>query len=283
MTKIGRWLYAAGGNAEAARLSGINIRALQDRRVRLQRVRGGGRRGNPDLADGTAIAGDGLLRRRLPRDGRRIVGGTSILGGRGAIWRTMLGVPSSSSSSATASTCSRSTRTTRTSSGARSSWSPSRSTRSRAARHERGSAGSFDYVVVGAGSGGSVVARRLVDAGAARWPWSRPAGAASNPAIHDPGRWCRAVGGRRWTGATRPSRSAACADRALAWPRGRVLGGPSALNGMIYMRGHRLDYDGWACRVRTAGASTTSCRSSSAPRTSTAGRPSTTVREGRCA
>ena len=106
------------------------------------------------------------------------------------------------------------------------------------------SAGSFDYVVVGAGSGGSVVARRLVDAGASV-AVVEAGGAPVEPAIHDPGRWAELPGSTvDWGYETEPQR--ACAGRRLAWPRGRVLGGTSALNGLAHIRGHRLDYDGWA-------------------------------------
>jgi choline dehydrogenase len=102
----------------------------------------------------------------------------------------------------------------------------------------------FDVVVVGSGSAGSVVARRLVDAGAS--VLLLEAGAADeNPAIHDPARlfelWDSA---EDWGYRTVPQ--AACADRELGLPRGKVLGGSSALNGMIYIRGHRSDFDGWA-------------------------------------
>lgn len=103
---------------------------------------------------------------------------------------------------------------------------------------------SADVVVVGSGSAGAVVARRVVDAGAsvvlleAGLP-------ADNPAIHDPARlfelWDSVVD---WGYRTVPQ--AGCGGRRLHWPRGRVLGGSSALNGMIYVRGHRADFDGWA-------------------------------------
>jgi choline dehydrogenase len=104
-------------------------------------------------------------------------------------------------------------------------------------------AGSFDYVVVGSGSGGSVVARRLVDAGASVAVVE--AGGPPVEAVHDPGRWAELPGSPvDWAYETEPQR--ACADRRLSWPRGRVLGGTSALNGLAHIRGHRLDYDGWA-------------------------------------
>ena len=101
-----------------------------------------------------------------------------------------------------------------------------------------------DVVVVGSGSGGAVVARRLADAGAG--VVLLEAGAVDrNPAIHDPPRlfelWDSA---EDWGYRTVPQ--AACAGRELHWPRGKVLGGSSALNGMIYARGHRSDYDAWA-------------------------------------
>lgn len=106
------------------------------------------------------------------------------------------------------------------------------------------SLGSFDFVVIGSGSGGSVVARRLVDAGAAVAvveAGRRP----SDPAIDDPGRWAELPGSPGdWGYETAPQ--AGCAGRRLAWPRGKVLGGTSSMNGLAHIRGHRLDYDGWA-------------------------------------
>jgi choline dehydrogenase len=103
---------------------------------------------------------------------------------------------------------------------------------------------SHDYVVVGSGSAGAVVARRLVDAGATVG-LIEAGGTDSNPAIHDPGRWPEVAGSDDdWALLTDPQE--ACAGRRLTWPRGKVLGGTTTLNGMAYIRGHRLDYDGWA-------------------------------------
>jgi choline dehydrogenase len=98
--------------------------------------------------------------------------------------------------------------------------------------------------VVGGGSGGSVVARRLVDAGA-EVALLEAGPAAASPAIDDPGRWPELLHSELdWAYETVPQPG--CAGRCVAWPRGRVLGGSGALNGMAYIRGHRLDYDGWA-------------------------------------
>jgi choline dehydrogenase len=101
-----------------------------------------------------------------------------------------------------------------------------------------------DFVVVGSGSSGSVVVRRLLDAG--HTVHVLEAGPADGePAIHDPrgwpGLWHSPLD---WAVMTVPQKHAA--GRSLHWPRGRVLGGSSSLNGMIYVRGHRADYDSWA-------------------------------------
>lgn len=90
--KIGRWLYASGGNAEAARLSGINIRALRIGAFAFSGFAGGVAGAILISRTGTAIAGDGLGDVVFPAIAAVVVGGTSILGGRGAIWRTVLGV-----------------------------------------------------------------------------------------------------------------------------------------------------------------------------------------------
>jgi choline dehydrogenase len=101
-----------------------------------------------------------------------------------------------------------------------------------------------DVIVVGSGSGGAAAARRLLDAGMTVL-LLEAGGADANEAIHVPARvhelW---FGEEDWAYQTVPQEHAA--GRRLHWPRGRVFGGSSALNGMIHVRGAAADYDGWA-------------------------------------
>ena len=57
--------------------------------------------------------------------------------------------------------------------------------------------------------------------------------------------------------------------RRIYWPRGRTLGGSSAINGLIYIRGQRADYDAWAAAGNPAGAGKTACPTSAGWRTTT--------------
>lgn len=102
----------------------------------------------------------------------------------------------------------------------------------------------FDVITIGAGSAGCVVTRRMVDRGA-RVLLLEAGGPDTDPAIHDPRRFGELwFGERDWAYLTVPQEHAA--QRRLHWPRGRVLGGSSSLNAMIYTRGAARDYDHWA-------------------------------------
>ena len=106
-------------------------------------------------------------------------------------------------------------------------------------------AAEFDYVVVGAGSAGCVVAARLSEAGH-RVCLIEAGGRDWHPLIHIPA----GVGqllyhrGYNWMYESEPE--AESGNRQIHTPRGRVLGGSSSINGMLYVRGNPADYDGWA-------------------------------------
>jgi choline dehydrogenase len=104
----------------------------------------------------------------------------------------------------------------------------------------------FDFIVVGAGSAGCVLANRLSEDGRHRVLLLEAGPKDSNPFLKLPLTaglvyFWRAI---NWNYTTAPQRH--MDDRSIPWPRGRVLGGSSAINGMMYMRGNRADYDGWA-------------------------------------
>lgn len=104
----------------------------------------------------------------------------------------------------------------------------------------------FDYIVVGAGSAGCLLANRLSRAhrvlvleagGKDDWIWN-----------HIPVGYLYCIDNPRTDWRFRTQADPGIAGRSLIYPRGRVLGGCSSINGMLYLRGQAADYDGWAAR-----------------------------------
>lgn len=108
------------------------------------------------------------------------------------------------------------------------------------------SGGEFDYVIVGAGSSGAVLANRLSADPAIRVCLIEAGPTDRSPFITVPLGVMKLSKDPRLNWLFTSSPQAGLDGRTVSIPRGRVLGGSSAINGMIYIRGHRADYDAWA-------------------------------------
>jgi choline dehydrogenase len=101
----------------------------------------------------------------------------------------------------------------------------------------------YDFIVVGAGSAGCVLAARLTEDPAARVLLLEAGSAERTQAMTVPNAWPRNIGTTaEWGYATMPQADAG----SLIYPAGRALGGSGAINAMAHVRGHRAIYDGWA-------------------------------------
>jgi choline dehydrogenase len=110
---------------------------------------------------------------------------------------------------------------------------------------EQSGTGSYDYVIVGAGSAGCVVANRLSADPNVTVALLEAGGRDTNPWIHIPAGYYRNITNPKitWQYACGPEPH--LGGRMINWPRGRVLGGTSAINGLLYVRGQSHDFDVW--------------------------------------
>lgn len=104
----------------------------------------------------------------------------------------------------------------------------------------------YDYVVVGAGAAGCLLANRLSADPSCRVLLLEAGGRDNYPWIHIPVGYLYCIGNPRTDWCFKTEAQTGLKGRALGYPRGKVLGGSSSINGMIYMRGQAGDYDRWA-------------------------------------
>ena len=104
----------------------------------------------------------------------------------------------------------------------------------------------FDYIIVGAGTAGCLLANRLSADPAKRVLLLEAGGRDDYHWIHIPVGYLYCIGNPRTDWLYQTEAEAGLNGRSLRYPPGREQGGSSSINGMIYMRGQQRDYDGWA-------------------------------------
>jgi choline dehydrogenase len=103
----------------------------------------------------------------------------------------------------------------------------------------------YDYVIIGAGSAGCVLAHRLTETGRDSVLLLEAGGSDRSPWIRVPIGYGRTFADPRFNWMYEAEPDPALNDRRGYWPRGKVIGGSSSINAMVYVRGHRSDFDDW--------------------------------------
>ena len=103
----------------------------------------------------------------------------------------------------------------------------------------------FDFIIVGAGSAGCALANRLSADGRYQVALFEAGGRDSNPWIHIPVGYFKTMGNPNTDWCYRTEPDPGLNGRSINWPRGKVLGGSSSINGLLYVRGQAEDFDHW--------------------------------------
>ena len=109
-------------------------------------------------------------------------------------------------------------------------------------------ADTFDYVIVGSGAAGSVLAGRLTEDPGVTVCVLEAGPPDNHPYIHVPGGFIKLLFNEKFTWQFKTEPSEGTAGRQIPTTQGRTLGGSSSINGMVYNRGQRADFDSWAQR-----------------------------------